>query len=251
MKRVLPFRTIVVDSHFLPAGTVLSEGEHLDFFKVGQYEEEEVITEKKKHEEAIIKWILSSPARNLLLNELGISYDSFIDYSVKRPVIENPQKKPGDIDILICEHYKAEHTIAFQCKPVSVIAYNQDEDDVNKLPDIKDAVLQVNKQRDKLGFYKNYLVVVIKAYGRNRVKNNVLFRGPTEQTFKQIYEFPQRESLNEDVGIVFIQITQPTGKSFNRMVSVGVCVDKEASILGQSPHLTNRIREHMRLKGIS
>lgn len=249
MRKVLAFRAIVVDSMLFPAGTQISAGESFTFFSPDDHEEEELITEKKKTEEAVIKWLLGSEARQLLLEELGAEPSSFVDYSVRRPIIENPQEKPGDIDILICDGSRAEHAIAIQCKPVSVIAFNQDEDDVNKLPDIRVAVLQANKQREKLGFYKNYLAVIVKAYGRKRQRNNVLFRGPTQNTFQQIYEFPQRESLHPDVGIIFIQIIQPTGKSYNSMVEVAVCVDQEASPLVQSARLTNRVKEYMQQKG--
>lgn len=247
MRHVLHFRTIAIDSHFMPAG--IAEGESVDFFRAGDYEEEELITRKKRSEEEIVRWILCSPALVLLLEGLGAEPDSFVDYSVGWPVIENRQEKPGDIDILICEGRRPERAIAFQCKPVSVIAFNEEEDDVNKLQDIRDAVLQVNKQRDKYGFYKNYLAVIIKAYGRNRAGENTLFRGPSPHTTAEIYEFPQRESLHGDVGIVFIRIVQPTGKSYNRRVNIGVCVDKEAAVLSQPTRLTNRIKEHMLLKG--
>lgn len=228
----------------------MSEGDKFRAYNPSHPQEEELITEKKKREEDVIKWLMNSPAKKLLMDELSVDEDSFIAWSVTRPIIENTQEKPGDIDILICEGQSPEHAIAFQCKPVSVVAFNQDEDDVNKIPDIKEAVLQANKQRDKLGFYKNYLVIIIKAYGRKRTGSNVLFRGPTSETLKRIYEFPQRESLHDDVGIVFIEIVQPTGKSFNKMVQVGVCLDKEAAVLNQTPNLTNRVREYMRSKGV-
>lgn len=251
MKKLLAFKTILIDSRFLPAGTILHAGESLDYFKADDHEEEELITEKKKHEEEIIKLILQSDAKRLLMRELGIWRNPFIDYSVREPVVENPQQKPGDIDLLICDNHRPERAIAFQCKAVSVVAHSQDEDDVNKLPDIRKGVLQANKQREVFGFYKNYLMVVIKGYGKNRQRNNVLFRGPTEETFKQIYEFPQRESLHPDVGIVFMRIVQPTGKSFNKMVQFGVCLDQHAATLDQPARLTNRIKEHMRRRGIT
>lgn len=247
MRYVLSFRTIAIDSHFMPAS--IAAGEPVDFLRAGDYEEEEVITRKRRSEEEIVRWILNSPARGLLLEELGVAPDSFMDYSVGRPVIENPQEKPGDIDVLICDGGRAERAIALQCKPVSVVAFNEEEDDVNKLRDVRNAVLQANKQRDRYGFYKNYVTVIIKAYGRKRKGENTLFRGPSQETTAEIYEFPQRESLHGDVGIVFIRIVQPTGKSYNRRVNIGVCVDKEAAALSQPTRLTNRIKEHMLLKG--
>lgn len=251
MKSVLAFKTMLVDSHLLPAGTFLSKGDTLEFFNAEDQMEEEMITQKGKPEEEIIRWILATPAKDLLFDELGIKPDSFVDCSVTRPVIENPQEKPGDIDILVCDGQVAEHAIAFQCKPVTVTAFNQDGDDINKLPDIKDAVFQANKQRNKFGFYKNYLMVIVKAYGRKRAENSVLFRGPSQGTLKQIYEFPYRERLHDDVGIIFLEIVQPTGKSFNRMVQINICVDKDAATLSQPSRLTNRVKDHMQREGIS
>lgn len=251
MKRLLAFKTIAFDTNVLPAGLTLYDNDSIKFFNADNHEEENIITQKGKlEEENFIKWILGSPAKDLLLNELGVGPNPFIDYSVKQPIIENSQSKPGDIDLLICDGHRAEHAIAFQCKPVKVTAFNQDEDNVNKLPDIRKAVDQVNKQRDNLGFYKNYLAVLIKVYGRKRSKNNVLFRGPSPETFKQIYEFPQRESLNSEVGIVFIEVCQPTGKSFDKMAQVGICVDQYAKCLVQSNRLTNRVKQYMSQKGV-
>jgi hypothetical protein len=249
MKRLLPFKTIAVDSRSLPAGTILQAGDRLEYFDADDHEEEEIITAKDKVEEEIIKWILLSDAKNLLLTELGVGHNAFLDYSVKAPIIENPQQKPGDIDLLICDDRRPDRAIAFQCKAVSVVAFSEDEDDVNKLPDIRKGVLQANRQRERFGFYRNYLMVIIKAYGRRRLQNNPLFRGPTPETFKEIYEFPQRESLHPDVGVVFLKIVQPTGKSFNKMVEVGVCLDQEAATLEQPPRLTGCVSEHMRRRG--
>lgn len=50
------------------------------------------------------------------------------------------------------------------------------------------------------------------------------------------------------VGIVFIEISQPTGKNFKEMAVVGICIEREASRLDQSTNLTNRIEVQMRQK---
>jgi hypothetical protein len=72
-------------------------------------------------------------------------------------------------------------------------------------------------------------------------------KGPCRETFKEIYEFPRRESLHPDVGIIFLKVTQPTGKSFDQMSDIGMCVDKDAARLEQTAQLTNRIADYMRL----
>lgn len=129
---------------------------------------------------------------------------------------------------------------------MKVKAFNQEEDDYNKLPDVTGGIKQVNLQRQKLGFHRNYLMIVIETYGRQRTGSNVLFRGPSRDTFSAIYQFPRRESLHADVGVIFVTVSQPTGKSFNEMSVIGVCVDQEAARLDQTNHLTNRVIELMR-----
>lgn len=128
-------------------------------------------------------------------------------------------------------------------------ALNQADDDLNKLSDLTKGVKQANFQRNNLGFHRNYLLIVMEAYGRKRSGSNTLFRGANQETLKVVYEFPMRESLHENVGVIFVEIAQPTGKSFGEMVVVGVCIDQEAARLDQSPGLTNRIRALMNLKG--
>lgn len=247
MKNVLTFKTIAFDTHALLAGVTIPACSSLEYFNPNYGDNDNDVT--KKHEKEIIKWIVASPpAKELLLSELGVGPDPFIDCSVRQPVIENPQGKPGDIDLLICDGHEAEHAIAFQCKRVVVTALNEADDNVNKISDIKDAVNQANKQKDRLGFHRNYLGILIETYGKKREQTNVLFRGSTQETFKKIYEFPQRESLSSDVGVVFIEISQPTGKSFDRMVVVGICIDQHASRLDQPTQLTNRIKDLMRRK---
>lgn len=241
MKKLLVFETIAFDTYAFNAGTVIPADSSIKYFDDYEGVEDNNVT--KENEEALIKWLLTSPAKDLLLRVLGIGQNCFIAHSVKQPVVENPQKKPGDIDILICDESRADRAIAIQCKPVKVVAFNQEEDDVSKLPDIKDLVLQANKQRENLGFYRNYLAIIVKAYGRRRAQSNALFRGPNQNTMKLLYEFPQRESLNEDVGILFIDISQPTGKSYDQMTVVGICHDQRAARLEQSLTLTNRIKE--------
>jgi hypothetical protein len=129
-----------------------------------------------------------------------------------------------------------------------VRALNQADDDLNKLPELTKGVKQANFQRNNLGFHRNYLLIVMEAYGRKRSDSTTLFRGPNQETLKAVYEFPMRESLHEDVGVIFVEIAQPTGKSFSDMVVVGVCVDQETARLDQPPGLTNRIRQLMNQK---
>ena len=243
----LTWKTTESDSFTLSKGSRITPDTRFTLFDAHHRGQAGSIT--KTTEKDAIKWFLNSDGLLLLLNELEIDEPPFIDQNVARPIIENSNEKPGDIDILICERHDPKFAIALQVKPVPVITTNTGEDDYKKIQKIKDGVLQVNAQRKKLGFYKNYLAILILADGRDKNATNVLFRGPSSQTFNEIYSFPQRESLHEDVGLIFMKMIQPTGKRLSDMAHVGIHYEKTATPLKQTPELTRRVKEHMRQKG--
>ena len=247
MKKRLAFRTIAIDTHTFSAGVTIAAGSVFEYFSDINDSDDNDVT--KQGEEAIIKWLLATRFRFLLLDALGVEADAFVDHSVKQPVVENPQDKPGDIDILICPSGSPHRAVAFQCKPVVVKSLNErEDDDVKRLGRIPDLVEQANRQRSKFGFHRNYLAILIKVDGRKKLDVDPLIRGASPETFQTIYEFPDRESVHKDVGIVFIEIVQPTGKSFDDYVMVGICVETEAARLSQTSELTKRVEELMRRK---
>jgi hypothetical protein len=243
MKKLLAFKTVAVDTLAFQAGTTIYAGQTFKLY--GDYHELNDDNVTNEGEEKILQWILSSSGRELLLRELGVGSNAFVALSVRQPVVPAGQFKPGDIDLLICGDHRADQAIAIQCKRVKVKAFSQAEDDFNKLSDVTAGIKQANLQRKNLGFHRNFLMIVIETYGQLRSSNNVLFRGPSRDTFSAIYQFPRRESLHPDVGVIFVMVSQPTGKSFKRMSVIGVCVDQEAARLDQTDELTNRISELM------
>ena len=245
MKKLLAFTTVAFDTVDFQAGTTIHAGQNFELYRDHIDCDDDDVT--KQEEEQILRWILSSSAREFFFQELGIKPNPFVALSVRHPVIEHGHFKPGDIDILICDQDRADQAIGIQCKRVKVRALSDEVDDCNKIPDITGGIKQVNLQREHLGFHRNYLMIVIETNGRSRSSNNVLFRGPSRESFKEIYDFPRRESLHPDVGIVFVKVTQPTGKSFQRMADIGICVDQDAARLEQTAQLTNRIADYMRL----
>lgn len=245
MKKLLAFTTVASDTVDFQAGTTIHAGQRFELYRDHIDRDDDDVT--KQEEEQILRWILSSSAREFFFQELGIKPNPFVALSVRHPVIEHGYFKPGDIDILICDRDRADLAIGIQCKRVKVRALSDEVDDCNKIPDITGGIKQVNLQREHLGFHRNYLMIVIETYGRGRSSSNVLFRGPSRESFKEIYDFPRRESLHSDVGIIFVKVTQPTGKSFQQMADIGICVDQDAARLEQTVQLTNRIADYMRL----
>lgn len=243
MKKYLVFDCINKDSLLFEAGQIIPAGKSYKLFTPDDEGIEDKVT--AQGEESILKWLMSSQTRHLLLNKLELSQNALFDFSVRKPVVDNPHH--SDIDLILCEPEFPEFSIGIQCKRVKIESLNEKQDDINKLPDIKKAVAQVNKQRENLGFHRNYLLIVGQVFGRKFTNENTLFRKARPETQQRIYEFPQRESLHEDVGIIFIEIIQPTGKSYKKQVNICICLDKEAGRLEQTASFTNRIKELFQL----
>jgi hypothetical protein len=236
MITTLIFKGIAFDTNRI--GPIISAGTSYQFFIDYPIVEEERVTQQK--EDQIVLWLFSQTlARQFIFTELGMRNPCFW-LNVVDPIIDNPNKKPGDIDILICEQRQPHRAIALECKRVKVIAMDMENDKINKIDNIGNGVKQANALRE-IGFHRTYLAILIEVEGKNRAEYNTLCRGPSPTTFKKVYDFPFRDKLNKDVGVIFIEISQPTGKSIDSMAGVGICIDKEAERLEQPYNLTNRI----------
>jgi hypothetical protein len=236
MSNWLTFRCIAYDTGSIPSS--IPKGFSVDFFKDVHEGAQSVSNEEEKK---IIRWFFEQPLlKKLFYEELKIEQTLPFKLEVKEPIISNPNKKPGDIDILICDKNNPHHAIAMQGKRIKAKVEKNGNEKVNKIGDIKDAILQVNAMRE-MGFYNSYLALFIEMDGREREDSNFFFRGLNDQNFKRLYNFPQRERLHDDVGIVFIEIVQPIDRSINRSGMVCICVDKKAEPLSQPTNLTNRV----------
>jgi hypothetical protein len=250
----LMFRCNYVDSLHFSAGTEIQPGESFILFNEDPGMNDKSATERD--EKRIVTWLFHQQqwAKQLILQELGVTLDSFISTEVTNPFTQ-PNKKPGDIDVLIFEPHYPNQAIAIECKKVSVVAENTKKDIVHKVEKIGKGVSQANALRE-LGFFQTYIAIITVVDGRQRSDYNTLHRGigesshdthlgaQTHKTLKRIYEFPRREDLHKDIGIIFIEIVQPTGKSLDEKFGVCVCIDERAKPQDQSSSQTNKIIDY-------
>lgn len=238
MRKSLEFKVITYDKRTVPASIHAEASEtfftdHLDSTSAS-------VT--KREETEITSWLLTHQlAKPLILGEITPRYNNpCIRFGVQHPIITTPNKKPGDIDVLVWDPPNPHQAVAIECKRVKVTAIDTDQDTVNKIQGIGGGVAQANAMKE-LGFFSNYLAIFILVDGRLRTEYNVVHRGASDQTFHQIYEFPYRGQLSPDVGILFVEIIQPTGKVVDTMGYIGVALDR-ASVHGPQPtSLTNKI----------
>jgi hypothetical protein len=236
----IQFRFRAFDTFSAPPGATLDSPIRL--FDGSGPESGEKVTDRTEGQ--IADWLVASPmARELLLEELGLAVDTFAQTSVIEPLIErNRRKPPGDIDlILVPEPHRA---IAIQIKRLRVLAETTHRDSTpgRQLGNITKLIEQANGSRD-IGFRANYALVLVECYGPARSDHNFLARGSSPGVFRRIYHLTKDQPLHSDVGLIFVEIIQPTPTSVDRAGVVAICVEKPAIEQNQPPDLTARVRK--------
>jgi hypothetical protein len=207
-------------------------------------------------EKYVVLWLLlAPPARHILLDELGLPHHSFCC-----PEVVEPFYVPGerDLDLILCPPLSPQEGFAIECKRVKVESINAGEDKINKLHETLGGVIQANKlYNGRYAFYQTYFAIITEADAssgqevvnipnRGVRSETTPQRGDTKRTtFRQIVEFPGRDDLNQNVGIIFIEVVQPSRLSIDKQATVRICVYRRAVPREQPDDVTNRVRAIM------
>jgi hypothetical protein len=210
-------------------------------------------------EGVVVQWLIDQPiVRAVMLQELRRPSNSITKAGVIAPLIENPRSKPGDIDLFICSPDRPQEALVVEWKRVKVTLEDQGNNRVNKLGDIEGGVNQAKALRE-LGFYQTYFGILTVVDAAEQTHWNVPNRGidPTTasnytgtKTFKSIVEFPRREELRQDIGILFIELVQPTRRALRDLFTVRICVHRHS--MPQSPrnNTNNRVVAYLNQLGV-
>ncbi len=177
----------------------------------------------------------------LIFEELGITNTYSPHFEKIKPIIDNPNEKPGDIDLLLVDKSQVIKSIGFQVKKLKGFV---DLDNTNKVKfsNIEEGIVQVNKMFEKYRFYKNYLMLIVANYGRNNTTNNFFFRHVGGSEIKPLYSISTYEKLREEIGIFIIEITQPISKGITKSGEIASKLFKDSTLNIQSEEITNKIK---------
>ena len=240
MKMILTFRQITFQAvHLGPAVIELFTDDGLT---TGQ-------GVSARNEQALVNWLTRyEPGRLLLFEQLQRSPAAFYRTEVQEPFY-GPQE--GDIDLLVCNREAPHQTAVLECKRVKVQVIDEGNDQLNKLDEVGGGVRQAKKLSEKFGFFQTYLAVITAVDAANRKQMNIPCRGVSSEsisnwdssttTFRRIVEFPRREELPAEVGIIFIEIVQPSGKALEEQGTIRICVHQVAAPRTQRVSDTNKI----------
>jgi hypothetical protein len=234
MQRQMIFRQSYYDSQ------VLTGANEIPFFRESEENSESVTT---MTEDQAVKWLLNSFSfrHTFIESFFEKSKNVYSFFGIKEPFVI-VGKKPGDIDILLFDKERPDKAIAIECKRLKVTSVDSPLPKVNNSKGIKHGVKQANGLQS-LGFYKSFLMIILLDDSRHFDYPNTMLRNSKWHEVEEVYDMPWNEPLNQDVGIIFIKVTQPTGKHFNEMAGIGICIDKKANEQEQTTSMTNKIKE--------
>lgn len=243
MGMVLEYRQLSIDRAFVRFDSPQT------FFDVGPYVDGSTpvvdLTEQR-----LLQWLmLFEPARQILFGELRFPSSAFYQPEVIRPFYSPGE---GDIDLVICHWHAPHKAAAIECKRVKITVIDSERHQLNKLEDTQKGVQQANRLHNKFGFFQTYLMVLTVVEASRQDNSNIPCRGIDPEvspiyggatTFKRIVEFPGREDLNPEIGIVFFEVVQPSRLSIDTRVTLRICVHHPAQPRTQTDGETNRIVE--------
>lgn len=201
-------------------------------------------------EDQAIRWLLNSTHIQQLFNEEFFPTSARVKafFGLAEPFTER-NRKPGDIDLLLVDESDPRKAIAFECKRVKVTSMDAAYSKVNNAEGIRKGVQQANGYQS-LGFHQSYLMVILLDDSRHLASYpNTMMRNSGSDNVEEVYDIPQNEQPHEDVGVVFLKVTQPTGKHYDRMAGIGLCVDKRAGHLDQTAEMTNKVKDLLKQYG--
>jgi len=240
VESTIQFRWLAFDTHSaLPGASVHSR---IPLLTGDGPKSDEKVTDQS--EEEIVHWLVGTrQARGLLLEGLRLPAHTYTQTGIIDPLIEKHRRQPpGDIDLIFVPD--AGRAIAIQVKRLRVIAEttHRDRTPGRLLGNITSLVEQANGSRD-IGFCENYALVLVECYGPERAEYNFISRASSPGVFRRLYHITRDQPIHSDVGLILVEITQPTRSSFDRAGTVAVCVDKPSIPLDQAPEITARVRQ--------
>lgn len=196
-------------------------------------------------EAELCRWMFSDPTVCVpLCLDLALAPGSLAAFSVPTACIMPTAEGPGDIDVLLTNSPGHEFTVAVEVKRVKIGADSFHTGIPGKLQDLRRGVRQANLL-GMLQFSRAMLLVVVVTDGRERHGLNFAFRGPEiPELRKAIDEFPSRERLAPNVGLAFVELTQPVDKAIADAGSMGIRVDRRPGVVAQPDAVTAAVKAY-------
>lgn len=238
----LTFDCVFMDTVSLGPGPIGSTS----FFQDGHATSPERIVELPEQE--VVSWFLAiNDYRDLFFSKICLSSGPYVDSVLDREFPLSLTTQGGDIDFVMLEGGDPSRGICVEFKRVKVRVDQHGEERINNLPGLETLIKQGNKRQSQ-GFHKSYICAVAVVDAHEFQTPNAVTRGMRSPKVQAFYELNSLSGIHNEVGILLIEIPQPTGKSFKELSGFKICKVKEAGVLEQPPRLTEDLQALFRSK---
>lgn len=233
MSRTVELPSIVYDTATLPVG-----GTKLTFFTDRQGP---AVDDSSRGEHELVEWLATQPEpRAVLLPVLSLPPETNASFRLTDPFLRTRNSRPGDIDLLLTLAGSPHLSVAIEFKRVRIREGSEDGQRVNRLEGLREAPQQANGLRS-LGFSRSYLGVIAVVHDLSDRSLNFASRGVREATFSRLVHFVEDLNLDEGIGILYVEISQPQPESIDRSGVVSAGILRPAERQEQSADLTNLV----------
>jgi hypothetical protein len=200
-------------------------------------------------EDTLVTWLFSRlQFRTMLCAELGLSDDARWRTGIRTPFLQNPNQKPGDIDLLLVDPAQPQAAVVMETKRVKVRPGSQGPQTITKLAGFGKGMLQANALLD-CGFARTYLTMFAVVDGRHATESNFLFRGLGSDSVRIVLETPDWQSLRPGIGVLYVEVVQPVGRPVDEAGMICLAQLHPAQPREQSVDMTSRIVHYFELGG--
>jgi hypothetical protein len=239
------FRKIILETVHLPRTF-----QSVDLLTEGSAQGERVT---RVAEPDLVPRLMAIPdVRRVVLEELRRPMSATVVCGVQEPFTRTG-RKPGDIDVLIVDSQLPQESIAIECKRVKIRVIAEGAHHVNLFEHVLEGVHQANSLRE-FGFFQTYLCVIAVVDASAQQEWNIPNRGldpaathhyGEHKTFARFIAFPGREELHKEIGIILLEVIQPTGRPITELLSLGICVHHPPTPQQQRPDITNKVAAYL------
>lgn len=197
-------------------------------------------------EEEIVSFILADQGkRQLFLSKITSQPGLFFEALPDRELPNGVASTGGDIDLLIIENGDPSRAIAIEFKKVKIRVDSEGEQRVNNLGGLSKLINQGNQRRSQ-GFYKSFICAIAVIDSAEFKTPNVIVKRTNSEPTERLYNLDSAEGIHPDVGIILIEVPQPTGASYRTLSGFGVCLLRLGTPQDQPSRITNDIYSLLR-----
>lgn len=194
-------------------------------------------------EREIIDFVYKENFHRLIHRELGFPNSENITVlkEQKEPFIEDTNKKPGDLDLILFDSDMPDRAMAIEIKCVKLTTLEDQTVTINKEKNLTKGITQANEYL-KLGFYKTFLMVILLDDTWQQEKPNMIFKESSMEKGQRLLNPKVLENLNPNIGLMYLGIRQITPQSVYGNTKIDVKIIQDAIALQQDQRITNFLK---------